>query len=432
MGALITSVNKHSPAHKAHIKANDVLLKINGHDIHDILDYMFYVAEDCVEVTYSRNDKIKTKSILKSEYDDLGLNFSSFLMDKKQSCKNKCVFCFIDQMPPGMRDTLYFKDDDERLSFLHGNYVTLTNLKDEDIQRIIDMRLNINVSVHTTNPELRVKMMKNRFAGEKLKYLKVLADAGVMINCQIVLCPGLNDGEELKRTLDDLGKLYPSVVSVAVVPVGLSKFRDNLFHLESFTKETAGDALDVIANKQNEFFKKYGTKLVYPADEFFLKSEREIPGNDYYEDYSQYENGVGLIRVLDDEFDESVKKCDEEIGIRNISVATGYAAYNLLSILVEKAKEKWHNLNCSVFAIKNDFFGENITVAGLITGRDLVNQLKGKELGDALIIPSVMLKSDSKIFLDDYTVTRVEEELGLRVIPVANEGQALLDALLLL
>lgn len=430
MGVRITSVEKHSPANKAHIKSEDILLKINGHEIHDVLDYMFYVAEDKIEVTYLHNGKEKTALIQKGEYDDLGLNFSNFLMDEKQSCKNKCVFCFIDQMPPGMRDTLYFKDDDERLSFLHGNYVTLTNLKDEDIQRIIDMRLNINVSVHTTNPELRVRMMNNRFAGEKLKYLKMLADANVMINCQIVLCPGLNDGYELERTLSDLGELHPSVVSIAVVPVGLSKFRDNLYPLEGFTKETAGCALEIIKSKQDEFYNKYGTRLVYPADEFFLKAERDIPDNEYYEDYSQYENGVGLIRVLKDEFDEAVKNTEYDLNRRNISLATGVAAYNLIAELIEKVEKKWHNLNSNVYVIKNNFFGENITVAGLITGKDLVEQLKDKELGDVLIIPSVMLKADSDVFLDDYTVTQIEDELGVKILPVANEGNELLEALL--
>lgn len=430
MAVKITAVVKNSLAAKAHIKADDILHKINGNEIADVLDYMFYIAENRVEIELLRDNEIRTIIIKKSEYDDLGLEFSSFLMDEKKSCRNKCVFCFIDQMPPNMRETLYFKDDDARLSFLHGNYVTLTNLKDDDIRRIIKMRLNINISVHTTNPELRVKMMNNRFAGEKLKYLKMLADEKIMMNCQIVLCPGLNDGKELERSLDDLANLYPSVTSVAVVPVGLSKFRGKLYPLVPFTKETSLEALNLIEKKQREFLEKFGTRLVYPADEFYLNAKKEIPQNEFYEDYPQYENGVGLIRVMSDEFLNAIEDCDKKIQNRNVSIATGYATNNFLSKLIEKAQEKWHNLNCNVFAIKNDFFGENITVAGLITGQDLVNQLKEKNLGEVLLIPSVMLKQDSDIFLDDYTVSQVEHELKIKIQTVKNDGYELLEAIL--
>ena len=430
MAVKITAVVKNSAADKAKLKADDILLKINDNEISDVLDYMFYISEPVVRLEYKRNDSVKNVVIKKNEYDDIGLEFSSFLMDEKQSCRNKCVFCFIDQMPTGMRDTLYFKDDDARLSFLHGNYITLTNLEDKDINRIIKMRLNINVSVHTTNPELRVRMMKNRFAGEKLKYLKMLADGGITINCQIVLCPGLNDGQELERTLDDLAALHPSVQSVAVVPVGLSKFRDNLYPLVPFTKESASEALDLIEKKQDEFVNKFGTRLVFPADEFYLKAKRDIPKKSFYEDYPQYENGVGLIRVLNDEFTSALEQCDHTITKRDISIATGYAAYEFLNNLIELSKEKWHNLKCEVYAVKNDYFGENITVAGLITGQDIVKQLKGKKLGDELLIPSVMLKKDTDIFLDDYTVPQIEEELGVSIRVVNNEGYELLDAIL--
>ena len=429
MAVKITSVVKHSLADKAKIKADDILLKINDNDIHDVLDYMFYIAEDKVKVEFKRQDKIKEVTIKKSEYDDIGLEFSSFLMDEKQSCTNKCVFCFIDQMPKGMRDTLYFKDDDARLSFLHGNYVTLTNLKDSDIDRIINMHLNINVSVHTTNSELRVKMMNNRFAGEKLKYLKKLADAGITMNCQIVLCPKLNDGKELERTLNDLSALYPAVQSIAIVPVGISKFREGLYQLEPFTQDTAADALDLIESKQKEFFEKHGTRLAYAADEFYLKAKRDIPEEEYYEDYPQYENGVGLIRVLVNEFSDALNKTDIKDTNNKLSIATGYAAFDTISSLIEKAKEKWHNLECKVYAIKNNYFGENITVAGLITGVDLVEQLKGKDLGDYLVIPSVMLKQDSNIFLDDYTVPQVEKELNIKIKVINNNGNELLDIL---
>jgi len=430
MAVKITSVIKKSIAEKSNIKANDTLLEINGNEINDVLDYMFYVAEDKLLVKFLRNDKAFSVTIKKSEYDDLGLEFSSFLMDEKKSCRNKCVFCFIDQMPPNMRETLYFKDDDARLSFLHGNYVTLTNLQQKDIDRIIKMRLNINISVHTTNPVLRNKMMNNRFAGEKLEYLKMLADAGIMMNCQIVLCPELNDGDELIKTLDDLSMLMPSVQSIAVVPVGLSKFRKGLFPLKSFTKETAKKTLEIISKKQEELLKSFGTRLVFPADEFFLKAEIEIPLNEYYEDYPQYENGVGIIRVLTDEFNDALEQAEFDNKPRNISIATGYAAYIFLSILIEKANKKWHNLNCKVNAIRNDFFGENITVAGLITGQDLVNQLKDRDLGDELLIPSAMLRQGSDVFLDDYSVSQVEKELSINIKVIENDGYKLLDTIL--
>lgn len=429
MAAIITSVVKHSPADKAKIKAQDILLKVNGNEIHDVLDYMFYIAEYNVEIEYQRGDIIKKVDIKKNEYDDIGLEFSSFLMDNKMTCRNKCVFCFIDQMPPGMRETLYFKDDDARLSFLQGNYVTLTNLDDKDIDRIINMRLNINISVHTTNPELRCTMMKNRFAGEKLKYLKRIADAGLNMNCQIVLCPGLNDGKELERTIDDLAALGDAVTSVAVVPVGLSKFRDNLYPLVPFNEQTAGAALDIIESKQKMFLNKYNTRIVFASDEFYLKAKRPIPDNDFYEDYPQYENGVGLIRTLTDEFTEALslkEKCAENI---DISIVTGFAAFDCINSLVEMAKEKWHNINCNIYAVKNNFFGENITVTGLLTGKDIIEQLSDKHIGEYLLISSSMLKTGTEILLDDMTVSDIEKELDVKIKIVNNNGFELLDAI---
>lgn len=430
MSVEITAVLKNSIADKIGIKSGDILYSINSNEIADVLDYMFYISESKVSLEIIRGDDRLVFSAVKSEYDDIGLEFSSFLMDDKKPCCNKCIFCFIDQMPKGMRETLYFKDDDARLSFLHGNYVTLTNLTDRDIDRIIKMRLNINISVHTTNPELRVKMMNNRFAGEKLNYLKKLADNGIMMNCQIVLCPDINDGVELERTIDDLASLYPSVSSVAVVPVGLSKYRNGLFPLKPFTKITAGQALDLIEKKQNELFEKIGTRLIFPADEFYLKAQRDIPNADFYEEYPQYENGVGLIRSLTDEFSNAIEEADCYNNSYSVSIATGVASYEFIYKLVEKAKEKWHNLNCEVYVVKNDFFGENITVAGLITGKDIVSQLKGKKLGEMLLIPSVMLRADSDVFLDDYTISMVENELGVTIKSVRNDGFELLEAIL--
>lgn len=430
MAVKIQSVIKDSPAYHAGVKENDILISLNGHEIRDVLDYMYYAAEINVSTTVDRSGRRLTFHIEKSEYDDLGLEFETFLMDKKQSCTNKCIFCFIDQMPPNMRETLYFKDDDSRLSFLQGNYVTLTNLNQKDIDRIIEMRLNINISVHTTNPELRCTMMHNRFAGEKLKYLKQFADAGIAMNCQIVLCPGINDGEELRRTLTDLGSLMPNIKSAAVVPVGVTKFREGLYPLEKFTKETAGKAIDLIESFQAEFLEKYGTRLVFPADEFYITAEREIPDGDYYEDYCQYENGIGMLRSLADEFESAMKNADDPTEPRTVSIATGAAVYSFLAQLVKKAEEKWHNIKCNVYKIRNDFFGETITVTGLITAQDIIAQLKDKELGDTLLISKSMLMRDSDIFLDDLRIPDVEKALGVDVRPVDNDGFELLDAIL--
>jgi len=426
----ITGVIKRSPAWKAKIKKHDKLISINGFEIQDVLDYMFYSAENKVIVKVIRDDEPLTFDITKSEYDDLGLEFESFLMDKKKTCHNKCVFCFIDQMPPNMRDTLYFKDDDARLSFLQGNYVTLTNLHQKDIDRIIKMKLNINVSIHTTNPELRCKMMHNRFAGEKLKYLKQMTDGGLKLNCQLVLCPGLNDGEELERTLSDLGKLMPNISSIAAVPVGLSKFREGLFPLESFTKEGAERVIDTMKKYQDIFLEKYGSRTVFPSDEFFLCAERELPPAEYYEDYPQFENGVGMLRCLIDEFNSALSLADDFKEHRKVSIATGYAPYSIIAQLVNKATDKWNTLQCKVFPIRNDFFGEKITVTGLITAQDLINQLKDKDLGDELLISKSMLKSDEDIFLDDITLEEVEKQLNIKIRKTDNDGFALLDSIL--
>lgn len=426
----ITGVAKRSPAWKFGIKKHDILISINGFNIEDVLDYMFYSAENKVIVEVLRNNETLTFDISKSEYDDLGLEFESFLMDKKRTCHNKCVFCFIDQMPPNMRDTLYFKDDDARLSFLQGNYVTLTNLKQKDIDRIIKMRLNINVSVHTTNPELRCKMMNNRFAGETLKYLKQMTDSGLRLNCQLVLCPNLNDGEELERTLHDLGELMPNISSIAGVPVGLSKFREGLYPLESFTKKGAERVIDTMKKYQDIFLEKYGSRTVFPSDEFFLIAERELPSAEYYEDYPQFENGVGMLRSLIDEFNDALNLADELTEPRRVSIATGYAPYSTIQNLVNKATSRWNNLECNVYPIRNDFFGEKITVTGLITAQDLINQLKDKPLGDELLLSKSMFKTNEDIFLDDITLQEVEKQLNIKIHKIDNDGFALLDGIL--
>ena len=337
MSAEITNVIADSPAWHHGVKAGDILVSVNGHKISDVLDYMYYSSESMVTLALKRGDKHIILKFPKNEYDDLGLEFETFLMDKKLSCCNKCVFCFIDQMPPNMRKTLYFKDDDARLSFLQGNYVTLTNLVQKDIDRIIEMKLNINVSVHTTNPELRCLMMHNRFAGEKIAFLRQMADAGISMNCQIVLCPGLNDGDELRRTLTDLGSLMPNVNSVAIVPVGLTKFREGLYPLTLFNEKTAGEAIDIIEGFQQEFLEKYGTRLVFPSDEFYLIAKRPLHDADFYEEYPQYENGVGMLRSLYDEFESALKLSDPPEDQREVSIATGAAAFGFISGLAQMA-----------------------------------------------------------------------------------------------
>ncbi len=426
----ICGVDAGTAAEKAGIRKGDALISVNGHIVRDVLDYMYYAAEEKVRLEVLRNGDTLSYDILKGEYDDLGLQFETFLMDKKQSCRNKCVFCFIDQMPPGMRETLYFKDDDARLSFLHGNYVTLTNLEQSDIDRIIEMKLNINVSVHTTNPELRCKMMNNRFAGEKLKYIRQLTENGIKLNCQIVCCPGLNDGDELKRSLRDLGDLMPNITSVAVVPVGLTKFRKGLYPLECFNKDSAAETLDIIEEFQSEFLEKFGTRTVFPSDEFFLTAGRELPQADYYEDYPQYENGVGMLRSLIDEFENALEMAEWEGGERHVSIACGFAPYSVIEMLAHRAMNKFPQLKCSVYRIRNDFFGETITVTGLITAGDLIAQLKDKELGDELLISKAMLRTDTDVFLDDLTAADVEKALNTKIRASANDGFDLLDAIM--
>lgn len=426
----IKSIIANSPAFIAGIRPHDFLISVNNQEIHDVLDYMFYSAETSTTLVILRNGEKLSFDIQKDEYDDIGLEFETFLMDKKLSCRNKCVFCFIDQMPPGMRESLYFKDDDARLSFLQGNYVTLTNLEQSDIDRIIKMKLNINVSVHTTNPDLRVKMMHNRFAGEKLKFIYQLAENGIKLNCQIVCCPNLNDGDELRRSLTDLGNLMPNISSMAVVPVGLTKFRKGLFPLTSFTPEKASETIDIIAEFQDVFLEKFGTRTVFPSDEFFIIANRPIPPMEYYEDFPQYENGVGMVRSLIDEFEKAIEVAEWEGGERHVSLATGYSAYGVIKFLAEMAEKHFPLLKCDVYRIRNDFFGETITVAGLITAQDLIAQLKGKDLGDNLIISSSMVRRDSTEFLDDLTIKDVENALNVKIRHVPNDGYEFLDAIM--
>ena len=422
----ITDVSPHSRAEKAGIKPEDILVSINGKEICDVLDYRFYLAEKKIKLALKRDGKDFEAIIIKKEYDDIGLDFETPLMDKKRSCQNKCIFCFIDQLPKGMRETLYFKDDDSRLSFLHGNYVTLTNMHERDIDRIIEMHISpVNVSVHTTNPELRCKMMHNKRAGEVLSYLKKFADAGINICAQIVLCKGINDGEELDRTLHDLMELRPSLQSVAIVPSGLTKFRDGLYPLEGFTKEDARAVIKQINLYGEWCLSQFGTRLFFPADEFYIKAELPLPSDEFYEDYSQIENGVGMLTDMQTCIDielEDINAFSDFSAPRSVSIATGYAAYEHILSISKKLENAFSGLKIHVYKIKNNFFGDSITVAGLLTAKDISEQLKGKDLGEALLVPTVALRADGEVFLDDITPDELSNMLSVNVLPTPSEA----------
>ena len=413
--------------------AGDYLISINGHDIRDVLDYRFRITEKKIVLKIHREAELFDITIKKDEYDDIGLCFETYLMDKKQSCRNKCVFCFIDQLPCGMRDSLYFKDDDSRLSFLMGNYITLTNLSEEDVDRICEMKTSpINISVHTTNPDLRVKMMRNKHAGEVLSYMQRFVDAGISLNCQIVLCKGLNDGDELMRSMRDLEKLTPNLIGVSIVPAGITDHRDGLYPLEKLTVEDLTRTIDMVDSFAEECIKKHGSRLFFCSDEMYLQSGRPLPDEDYYEGYPQIENGVGMIRSLKCEFDDELEflsDYDTEKP-RKLSIATGYLAYDFIKALTDELMHRVPTLNITVYRIKNDFFGENITVAGLITGTDLQKQLEGKDLGERLIIPSVMLRAERDMFLDSMTVDELSEKLGVKIIASDTNGTSFVSDIL--
>ena len=430
----ITGVIPDSIAEIYGIKSGDELLSVNKNEINDVLDYRFFCTDKKLKLELLRDGKRKKVKIKKDEYDDLGLEFATYLMDSQRPCQNKCIFCFIDQLPKGMRDTLYFNDDDSRLSFFFGNYITLTNIGEDEIDRIIKMHISpVNISVHTTNPELRCKMMNNRFAGEKLQYIEKLAQAGIKINCQLVLCRGINDGDELRRSIEDLLKFYPAVESIAAVPAGLTRYRDGLFPLESYDKSSASEVIDIIEEYSNRHFEEYGDRLIYPSDEFFNLSEREMPNEEYYGDMLQLENGVGMSALLKAEFARAVEdreKTENEINSNRKTIATGIGSYNLIKSLVDLCKTKWHNVNCEVVAVENEFFGEKITTTGLLTGQDIYNKLKGIDNLGQVLISKNCLKSDEDIFLDDLSVDELSQKLQTTVTPIANSGEDLLNAIL--
>lgn len=431
MAVKIFDVTTGSHADKAGIKKGETLLSINSNEIVDVLDYRFYqVNRKLTLEVEDENKNVRTIEMTKGEYEEIGLEFETYLMDKQHSCRNKCIFCFIDQLPKGMRESLYFKDDDSRLSFLFGNYITLTNITEYEIDRIIKMHISpINVSVHTTNPELRCKMMNNRFAGDTLKYLKRFADAGITLNCQIVSCPGINDGDELVRTLTDLENL--GVNMTAIVPVGLTRYRENLYPLVPYNKETAGQTIDIIEKMGDECVKKHGRRIFFPGDEFYLLAEREIPSPEFYEDFSALEDGIGMIAYLTDDVGWKLEELDADESLcHKVTIACGEGVFPYMKRIMSMINEKFPNITINTRAIKNNFFGGGVNVSGLVTGGDLIDQLRGDDLGDRLIITSSMLRFENDLFLDDVSTDDVERELGVTLVPVNNNGNDLVEAVI--
>ncbi|MEI3323216.1 MAG: DUF512 domain-containing protein [Eubacterium sp.] len=421
---LIKSVTPGSIAEEMEIEAGDYLLEVNGTTIVDIFDYQLLCMDEFIDVVIEKSNGEQWElEIEKDENEELGLEFENGLMDEYRSCCNKCMFCFIDQMPPGMRETLYFKDDDSRLSFLQGNYITLTNMNENDVDRIIRYNLSpINISVHTTNPKLRCKMLNNRFAGDKLKYIDRLNAADVEMNGQVVLCKNVNDKEELERTISDLEKYIPNMRSVSIVPSGLTKFRDGLYPLELFEKEDACAVIDTIEKWQKHFYEKYGIHFIHASDEWYILAEREMPEEERYDGYLQLENGVGMIRSFIEEVKDYLDSIEGDDRVINVSTISGVLAYDTIKSSCDKINKKFPNVNVHVYKIINDYFGHSITVTGLLTGQDICSQLSGKELGDNLLLPTNTLKADENIFLDDMTLEELENNLQINAIIVKSSG----------
>lgn len=423
MALLVKSVDPDSPAQKAGILPGDELLSAGGNLLYDMLDYEFYTASAALELVVCRGGQKQVFQVQKGEYEPLGCDFATYLADKKHSCDNHCMFCFIDQLPKGLRETLYFKDDDERLSFLYGNYVTLTNMSPREMERIKTMHISpINVSVHTTNPELRIRMLANKKAGVILDQIKDLASAGIEMNCQLVVCRGVNDGAELRRTLDDLIPLAEHISSIAAVPSGLTDYRQGLYKLTPYDQPTAAAALDILEEYGEKCKKTLGTRLVYPGDEWYLQAGREMPSGDFYEDYAQLENGVGMWRLYHDEFLEELARPHGIVWPRSLEVVTGELAAPLITACAKALHKKYPQVNVRVNAIKNEFFGGNVSVAGLVTATDIIKQCKGNLRGKTLGIPEVMLRDEKDLFLDNKTPEEVGKALGMRVEILPNGG----------
>lgn len=432
MEHIVSAVTPGSIAEEMEIEPGDVLVSVNGQEPEDVFDYRYLMNEEEVLVVIRKPDGEEWELEIEKEYeDDLGMEFENGLMDDYRSCRNKCMFCFIDQLPKGMRDTLYFKDDDSRLSFLQGNYLTLTNMSEHDLEKIIYYKLSpINISFQATNPELRCKMLHNRFAGDVMDKVRRLKEAGIMMNGQIVLCRGVNDGEELDRSIRDLVTLMPELQSVSVVPVGLTRYRDGLYPLEPFTKEDACKVLDLIHSWQEKLLKEYGTHFIHAGDEWYILAERPMPEETTYDGYLQLENGVGMVRLLKEEVDAYLKKLPGDDRKRRETIATGELAAPYLREHVASIRGKYPNVEAQVITVKNEFFGGKITVAGLLTGQDLVKQLKGKDLGEELLLSINMLKSDEPIFLDDMTVEQLQTALQIKVSIVESSGNDFVNCIL--
>ena len=432
MEHIISSVAPGSIAQEMGIEPGDRLLEVNGKSPEDVFDYRYLMNEEEILVLIRKANGEEWELEIEKEYeDDLGIEFENGLMDDYRSCRNKCIFCFIDQLPKGMRSTLYFKDDDSRLSFLQGNYLTLTNMSEHDIDRIIQYKLSpINISFQTMNPELRCKMLHNRFAGEIFDKVKRLKDAGIIMNGQIVLCRGVNDGAELERSIRELTAYMPQLESVSVVPVGLTRYRDGLYPLKPFTKEDACEVLDLIHGWQEKLYKEWGNHFIHAGDEWYILAERPIPEEKTYDGYLQLENGVGMVRLLDEEVAQTLAGMTGDDRKLHRTIATGELAAPFLRKHVESVRKKYPNVDIQVLAIKNEFFGGKITVAGLITGTDLISQLKGKDLGDRLLLTNHMLKSGEPVFLDDVTVDDVQNALQIKVSIVESSGADFVSSLI--
>ena len=429
---IIQEIEEGSIAEEMGLTPGDELISINDTIIKDVFDYHYLIKDEVLSVIIKKPDGEEWELDIEKDYDeDLGIVFEEGLMDSYRSCRNKCIFCFIDQMPPGMRETLYFKDDDARLSFLQGNYITLTNISDEEIDRIIFYKLSpINISIHTTNEELRCKMLNNRFAGSSLSKMKKLKDAGITMNGQIVLCKGWNDKDELEKTTHDLSAFLPELQSVSIVPVGLTKYRDNLSVLEKFSKEDSREVIETIHSWQNIFLKHYNTRFIYGGDEWYINADLPITDEDSYDGYPQIENGVGMLRSFINEFNDYYEELKGDDRRKDLSLATGVLATPYILDMVKRLNSKYPKINVNVYTIENNFFGKNITVAGLLTGQDIIEQLKGKKLGDTLLLPDVLLRHGENVLLDDLTLDDIERTLQTKISIVQSDGKSFIDSLL--
>ncbi len=430
--AVVKSVDPFSIAEDCGIEKGDIILKVNNKEFTDVLDFRFLTSDEYYTIEVKKADgSIEKIEVYNDLYEQFGCEFENSLMDKPKTCTNKCIFCFMDQLPKDMRSTMYFKDDDVRLSFLEGNYVTLTNLSDADVERICNLRVSpVNVSVHTTDADLRCKMLNNRFAGKLIPIMKRFADAGITMNAQIVLCKGINDGEVLKQSLMDLSNLFPHIRSISVVPVGLTAYRDGLYPLEAFEKEDCEKVIDEVTKISEKFLAAYGTRLVYLADEFYIKAQMFLPPFEYYEDFPQIENGVGLMTTLSYELTDALKDVKDGIKPCKKSIATSEIAYDYICAFADKVRKKCPRLDVNIYKIKNNFFGGKITVTGLLCGSDIIDALKGKDLGEELLLSESMFKSDCDILLDDVTKEDIEKALGVKVSIVNNTGDDFVASLL--